>query len=153
MQHPRGSPGSFLKSLALGATFVATIPLDETGAGEGLDAAEASAFAASDAGDSGSIVVRHYTDDVGRSAIEGSEPPTLRAGTYVTLPSEIPVGASQESVEQLLEIEAGKGANYVDFEVPKSALGMPENGPVTSSGAWQRILLDPTGLNGAGFSP
>ena len=40
-----------LQTAALGITALATVPLDETGAGEAADAAEASAFAVEDASD------------------------------------------------------------------------------------------------------
>ncbi len=97
------------------------------------------------------MTVRHYTSDLGRSQIE--EAGSLRPGTYVTLPSEVPPGTSSEGVEKLLEIEAGKGANYVDVQVPSSLLEIPENGPVTSGGAWQRALRNTVDLGGSEFEP
>ena len=33
----------------------------------------------------------------------------------MTLPSEIPAGASSSEIERLLEIGAGKGANYIEL--------------------------------------
>lgn len=87
------------------------------------------------------------------SCLRLEEAGDLRPGTYVTLPSEIPDGTSPEGIEKLLEIEPGKGANDVDVQVPSDLLGIPENGLVTSGGAWQRILLGPVDLGDAGFVP
>jgi RHS repeat-associated protein len=129
----------------------------EDGSREALALEEASqavstSAEADDAGVSDSLVtIRHYTSDLGRTLIEKDG--SLRPGTYVTLPSDIPAGTSSEGVEKLLEIEAGKGANYVDVPVASNLLGMPENGPFTSGGAWQRILIEPVDLAGLGFVP
>jgi len=65
--------------------------------------------------------VVHYTSDAGATAITGSGG-VLRTGTYVTLPGEIPAGASSGTVEQLLEIGPGKGSNSITFQTPNSNL-------------------------------
>jgi hypothetical protein len=120
-------------------------------ASSGVDAAEeeGAASVVDETGDGSLRTVRHYTDDLGRSQIEAAG--NLRAGTYVTLPEEFSAGTSSEGVEKLLEIEAGKGANFIDIQVPTSSLGIPENGPLTSGGLWQRILLNPVDLGAAEF--
>jgi hypothetical protein len=97
------------------------------------------------------VTVRHFTDDLGRSQIEKSG--NLRAGTYATSPEEIAAGTSPEGVEKLLEIESGKGSNFIDVLTRRSNLGLPENGPVTSDGAWPRILQNPVDVGGGGFLP
>ncbi len=76
------------------------------------------------------VTGRHYTNDVGRQQIGQSG--NLRSGAYVTKPAEIPAGTSSESVEKMLEIEPGKGSNYIDVQVPSPHLQVPENGPITS---------------------
>ena len=67
--------------------------------------------------------VSHFTSDAGMAAI--SESGTLNAGTWVTLPSEIPSGTSSSGVESLLEIGPGKGANSITFDTPTSNLAVP----------------------------
>ncbi len=93
--------------------------------------------------------VTHFTNDAGMAAI--SESGTLRAGTYVTTPGEIPAGATSGQVESILEIGPGKGANSVTFETPNSNLGIPENGPTTSGGATQFQLKEPTPIDPTKF--
>ncbi len=93
--------------------------------------------------------VTHFTSDAGMAAI--SESGTLRAGTYVTTPGEIPSGATSGQVESILEIGEGKGANSITFETPNSNLGTPGNGPTTSGGAEQFQLQEPTKINPADF--
>ncbi|MGH9070681.1 MAG: RHS repeat-associated core domain-containing protein [Acidimicrobiales bacterium] len=97
------------------------------------------------------ITVRHYTNNSGRKQIQSSG--GLRAGTFVTRPEEIPRGASSKEIERLLEIDEGKGTHYIDIQVPCNSLGIPENGPITSGGVWQRILLGPVDLGGGEFIP
>lgn len=100
--------------------------------------------------DADSVIVRYYTNDLGRTAISGSR--ELRAATYATLPSEIPAGASPRDVESLREIESGRGANYIDFPVSRSDLAGPEGGPTTSGGGRRRQLLGPD-VNQSGCAP
>lgn len=95
--------------------------------------------------------VVHYTSNGGMQAI--SESGTLRAGTYVTTPGQIPAGATSGQVESMLEIGPGKGANSITFETPSSNLFVPENGPTTSGGATQFQLWDSTPINPADFTP
>jgi hypothetical protein len=75
----------------------------------------------------------------------------LRAGTYVTTPSEVPAGATSSGIESLLEIGPGKGANSVTFETPNSNLAVPENGTTTSGGAQQFQLKEPVKIDPSNF--
>jgi hypothetical protein len=120
------------------------------GGGEAATGSEV-AGAAKAADEAGTVLVRHYTSDLGRAAISDSG--ELRAGTYVTRPGEIPAGASPAEVEQILEIEAGRGGHYIDFRVPHSNLRVPEGGPTTSGGGWQPQLVHPTPINPNSFLP
>ncbi len=72
---PDFSSSAYQAGAGIGILAAALTPGDEEAAG--LDAAE----------DADTVLVRHYTDDAGRAGIEDSG--ELRAGTYVTLPSEI----------------------------------------------------------------
>jgi hypothetical protein len=56
MEHPKGSFTSFLKAFAVAATFVATVPLDETGAGEAIDAGVAGDLTADESAQIQSVV-------------------------------------------------------------------------------------------------
>jgi hypothetical protein len=80
-----------------------------------------------------SVVVTHYTDLAGVRAITSSGG-VLRACTYVTLPSEIPTGASAPQIEQRLEIIPGRGDYSITFSTPDSNLAVPSNGATTSGG-------------------
>lgn len=80
-----------------------------------------------------------------------SETGTLNAGTWVTLPSQIPAGSSSSAIEDLLEISPGKGANSITFDTPTSNLGVPESGATTSNGALQFQLLSPQPIDPAAF--
>jgi RHS repeat-associated protein len=95
--------------------------------------------------------VTHFTSDAGMAAI--SESGTLNAGTWVTLPSEIPAGTSSAEVESFLEISPGKGANSITFDTPSSNLAVPGNGPTTSGGATQFQLKNPQAINPTKFKP
>jgi hypothetical protein len=61
--------------------------------------------------------------------------------------------ASSGTVEQLLEIGPGKGANSATFQTPSSNLWVPANGSTTSGGAVQFQLKNPTQVNPAEFKP
>ena len=89
--------------------------------------------AAEQAGDV--VTVRTYTSRAGRDAI--SESGHLRADTWVTLPSEIPTRAGRRQVEEILEIQPGRGEHYIDVVVERSNLRVPVNGSHTSGGAIQ----------------
>lgn len=92
----------------------------------------------------------HFTDDVGRDAISKSG--SLREGTFVTLPREVPAGSSARQVEELLEIAPGRGRNFIDRFVDPEDLVVPgpqHGGPFTSGGARQfqlrrELSIDPT---------
>jgi RHS repeat-associated protein len=103
------------------------------------------------ASDLATTTVTHFTSDAGMEAI--SESGTLRAGTYVTTPGEIPGGATSGEVESLLEIGPGKGANSITFDTPNSNLTVPGNGPTTSGGATQFQLNNPTPIDPTKFKP
>jgi RHS repeat-associated protein len=92
--------------------------------------------------------VVHFTDDAGVAGI--SESGALRSSTFVTRASEVR-GLSAAEVENKLEISAGKSANFIEFRTPKWNLKVPENGPVTSGGAWQRVIKRPAGVDPRGF--
>ncbi|MGH7959432.1 MAG: hypothetical protein ACREH8_20815, partial [Opitutaceae bacterium] len=55
----------------------------------------------------GTVTVVHFTDQAGVNAIQAAG--TLRAGTFVTLPSEV-AGRGAAQVATALEIQAGRGA-------------------------------------------
>jgi RHS repeat-associated protein len=94
--------------------------------------------------------VTHFTNDATVSALTATGEP-LNAGSYVTLPSQIPVGASATEIEQLLEITPGKGANSITFDTPNSNLVIPDNGPTTSGQAVQLQLQQPTQVDPSKF--
>jgi hypothetical protein len=56
----------------------------------------------------------------------------------------VPAGSTAAQVEGQLELNAGKGANTMTTKTPASNLAVPENGPTTSGGAWQRQLKSDT---------
>lgn len=86
------------------------------------------------------LTVVHYTSAEGLQAI--IESGTLRAGTYVTLPTEVE-GLTASEIETSLEIQPGRAAFSTTFEVPQSQLVIPENGPLTSGSAVQFQLIEP----------
>jgi RHS repeat-associated protein len=86
------------------------------------------------------ITVRHYTDE--GTSLKITESGELFENTYVTLPSQISPRSGHLQIEELLEIEPGRGSTYTDFEVPTSNLKVPENGLTTSGDAWQRQLIN-----------
>jgi RHS repeat-associated protein len=94
--------------------------------------------------------VVHFTNDAGMQAI--STAGELNAGTFVTLTSEIPAGATGSAVENLLEIAPGKGANSIAFETPTSNLTTPANGATTSGGATQFTLVEPQPIDPTKFT-
>jgi len=93
----------------------------------------------------------HFTDDAGMAAISSSG--FLNADTFVTLPSEIPSGASSSAVEDLLGIDPGKGANSIIFDTSTDNLRIPFNGPTTDGGALQFQLNNPVPIDPANFKP
>ncbi len=93
------------------------------------------------------LTVRTYTGAAGREGITNSG--ALRADTWVTLPGEIRPGDGHLQIEKLLEIQPGRGSNFLDFQVPSSNLRVPENGSRTSGGALQfqlnkSVPIDPS---------
>lgn len=106
----------------------------------GYELASGYSQAAESAG--GNLVnVIHFSDQAGADAIQASG--ALRAGSYVTLPSEVE-GMTQAKVEEFLEIQPGRGATSTTIQVPQSQLVTPPNGPFTSGGATQFQITVPT---------
>jgi len=95
------------------------------------------------------VTVTHFTDLRGAMQIEASG--GLRAGTFVTLPSEVG-GMSASEVENALEIGLGRGSFSTTFEVPASNLMTPFNGSLTSGEALQFQLVDSVSLSPGAFS-
>jgi RHS repeat-associated protein len=98
------------------------------------------------------VTATHFTDEAGMVAISRSGTvgtPTLQP--YVTLPSQIPAGATASTVERILEIQAGRGQYSISFQTPAANLVTPANGALTSGGAQQFQLLTPAPINPANF--
>ena len=87
------------------------------------------------------ITVRHFTGSEGRQGISRSG--SLRSDTFVTLPTEISPRAGHLQVERALEIAPGRGTNFIDVDVLRSNLRIPNNGATTSRGKLQFQLNDP----------
>jgi len=79
--------------------------------------------------------VRHYTNQAGMEAIQKSG--ILKENTFVTTSGDIPSGATSNQIEKILEIDPGKGQFYIDVNINKSDLKIPDSGPTTSGGATQ----------------
>jgi hypothetical protein len=90
------------------------------------------------------VTIAHFTDDAGAAGITSSR--TIRANSWVTLPSEISRGASQADIENVLEIAPGKGANAFLVTTRQSNLYVPSAGPLTSGGALQFQLKIPINI-------
>jgi RHS repeat-associated protein len=97
----------------------------------------------------GLVKVRSYTDDVGREGITQSG--HLRKDSWVTLPDEIPIKAGRRQIEKMLEIQPGRGSNYIDLDVPRSNLRVPNNGTHTSGGKVQYQLNESVGIDSGTF--
>jgi RHS repeat-associated protein len=97
------------------------------------------------------VTVVHFTDSATAQAIEASG--AIRAGSYVTLPGEIPVGSSAAQVESILEIRPGSGAASATVEVQSSSLITPPNGTTTSGGAVQFQTTTPIPVGPGSFVP
>ncbi|MGA2800999.1 MAG: hypothetical protein ABSE97_01290 [Verrucomicrobiota bacterium] len=110
-------------------------------------------FAGFLAADSSLVNVTHYTDEAGMAAISrsgtvgapGLQPP------FVTLPSQIPASATASEIEQILEIQAGRGQYSITFQTPASNLQTPFNGTLTSGGVRQFQLINPAPINPVNF--
>lgn len=92
------------------------------------------------------VTAIHFTSNEGVAAIEASG--ELRAGSFVTIPSEVE-GLTAREAEKALEISAGKGERFTTFQTPRSNLGQAFNGPTTSGGIpqWQLNYSVPIGPN------
>jgi hypothetical protein len=86
------------------------------------------------------ITVRTYTGAAGREGITSSG--VLNADTWVTLPGEIPSRAGHLQIERLLEIKPGRGANFLEFQVPTSNLRIPANGPTVPGAGLRTSVVD-----------
>jgi RHS repeat-associated protein len=98
----------------------------------------------------GLTTVTHFTDKAGVKII--TESGSLRAGTFVTVPSEVR-GLAVTQVEKALEIAAGKGAYSITFQTPATNLATPFNGPLTSGLKVQFQLVHPVSVRGSTFAP
>jgi hypothetical protein len=79
-----------------------------------------------------SETVVHFTSAEGAAAIEESG--ALRANSFVTTPEAV-AGRTAGEVENLLELQPGRGAMNATLSVPADALRVPVSGPLTSGGA------------------
>jgi hypothetical protein len=95
--------------------------------------------------------VMHFTDDAGMAAISSSG--FVKADAFVTLPSEIPQGASSSTIEKLLTIDPGKGSNSITFDTSSNNLRIPFNGPKTDGGALQFQLNNSAPIDPTKFKP
>jgi RHS repeat-associated protein len=134
------------------ATFGVGTEAEVLGEGVATFAGEAGADALSLAETATEEVITgvHYTSEEFAALIEESG--SLRAGVYVTLPSEVS-GMTATEVESTLEIAEGRGAYSVTFDVPVSNLETPMNGPLTSGGATQYQLIDAVPVGKGSFVP
>lgn len=100
--------------------------------------------------EAGAIAVTHFTDVAGVNAIEGD---ALNINSYVTFPSDIPPESSATDIQDLLEIDPGKGNFSYTFETDYGNLRFPAEGPNTSSGASQFQLRSPEPVPPGSFTP
>jgi RHS repeat-associated protein len=133
-----GATTGYLSGYAY-ATLSSAYAYYAAGTGAGAIAAEEAAAA-----ENATTTVRHYTNEAGRQAITQSG--CLRPGTYVTVPSQIPVTARPAETEKILEIAPGKASCFIDVTVRNADLAIPPDGPVTSGGALQWILRIAIGI-------
>ena len=97
-----------------------------------------------------SQTVVHFTSAEGAAAIEESG--ALRANSFVTTPEAV-VGRTAGVVEDLLELQPGRGAMNATLRVPADALKIPVNGPLTSGGVPQFQLTRPIPIDPGTFVP
>ena len=95
------------------------------------------------------VTVRTYTNTAGREGISSSR--HLRADTLVTLPDQIPSRAGHLQIERILEVQPGRASHFLEFQVPRSNLRVPANGPRTSGGALQFQLNDSVSIDPSTF--
>lgn len=86
------------------------------------------------------VTVTHFTNADTAAAI--GEGGYLNPGSFVT--TDDLSGLSASEVESTLEISPGKGAFSSTFQTPVSNLGPAYNGPLTSGGAVQFQVINPT---------
>jgi RHS repeat-associated protein len=96
------------------------------------------------------VTAAHFTSAEGAAAIEASG--TLRAGSFVTLPSEVS-GMTASEVEGALELQSGRGAFSTTFRTPASNLSPAFNGQLTSGNAFQWQLTAPVRIGPGSFGP
>ena len=117
--------------------------------GAGATVAAETAAAGAEGAEAEMVTVTHFTNAEGASAItEGGG--VINPGSYVTTPGEV-TGMNASEVESALEIDPGKGAFSSTFQTPASNLATPSNGALTSGGAAQFQLVNPT--SGGPFVP
>ncbi len=144
----------FQQAEAISSGVAATAGIAAGGLGLWNAATAPAATAPATAADNSLVTVTHYTDEAGMQAISQSGTvgtPTLQP--FVTLPSEIPAGSTAADVEQILEIQPGRGQYSISFQTPASNLQIPANGTFTSGGAQQFQLINPEPINPANFVP
>ena len=133
------------KAFATAGIFIATIPLDETGAGEAIDAEAVTADAVDDGA---SQVVRHYTTDEGAAGIraQGSIQPSADGNTYLT-PDSYADGPSAQAGLNLDKTPTGY------FELPTPP-GSPPPTPVAGGTGTEIPIPGPVPLPpGTFFNP
>ena len=139
------NPDELSVALANVGVLAATAGLGGLAAG----AEETEALAAAE-GDMATVV--HFTDEAGMQAISKTGTVgTSQLQPFVTMPSQIPAGSTAAQVEQILEIQAGRGQYSITFQTPTANLMTPANGAVTSGGAAQFQLINPAPINPANF--
>lgn len=122
---------AFEKACVLEGKIVFTASLDAPGSADDL------------------VKVRSYTDDAGKAGI--SNDGALRSDSWLTVPEDIPSRAGHLQIEEILEIQPGRGSHYLEFDVPRSYLRFPNNGTHTSGGARQFQLNDPVEVDPSTF--
>jgi len=122
----------------------ASVALSDGATAEGL-------FSEIGAAEDSLVTVTHFTDPATAQIIEQSG--AINAKSFVTLPSQIPAGATPAQIESILEIRAGAGQMLHTFQVPSSSLLLPENGATTSGGALQFRLGNPVPVTPGAFVP
>jgi RHS repeat-associated protein len=136
-----------------GAAAEAGVPAEFAPAEAPTAAPAAAAPVEAPAAEGEMATVTHFTDEAGMQAISqsgtvgapGLQPP------FVTLPSQIPAGSTAAQVEQILEIQPGRGQYSITFQTPSANLMTPFNGPTTSGNAIQFQLINPALINPANF--
>ena len=132
---------------AINREVAAFVPKNILAAAAGLAVGEVAGAIASRLS---SQTVVHFTSAEGAAAIEESG--ALRANSFVTTPEAV-AGRTAGEVENLLELQPGRGAMNATLRVPADALKVPVSGPLTSGGAPQFQLTQPIPIDPGTFVP